>query len=507
MNKRMHGTEVLPATTSRSSRTPLRTVLSMLTALSLAVPARAQSWERVDNPDLIPACLTLLMTDGGVMVHTPSSREWHKLIPDASGNYVHGTWRKMPSLPKGYAPLYFASAVLADGRVVVIGGEYNNGNAVWTRKGAIYDQTTGIWTNLPAPPGWANIGDAQCAVLPDGRFFLASPLDTRSAVLDPATLTWTDFGTGKTDRNDEEGWTLLPDGTVLTVDAEAAPGAERFIPSIAMWISAGSTPLTIVDAASEEVGPAVLRPDGTVFATGGNGHNAVYVPPIDLLGTGTWLPAPDFPLLNGVQQLDIADGPACLLPSGNVLCAASPGVFQSPTKFYEFDGTNLIPVPKTPRAHQISSFQGNMLVLPTGQVLFTDQSSDLEIYTPAGAPNNAWRPTITAYPTALVPGVIYVIEGTQFNGLSQACFYGDDSSNATNYPLVRLTRIDTGQVSFARTFGHSTMAVATGTTPTSTHFRVPVTLEEGFYRLEVVANGIASLPVTVMRSPRTQRSP
>jgi hypothetical protein len=49
--------------------------------------------------------------------------------------------------------------------------------------------------------------------------------------------------------------------------------------------------------------------------------------------------------------------------------------------------------------------------------------------------------------------------------------------------------------------------VATGTTPTSTHFRVPVTLEEGFYRLEVVANGIASLPVTVMRSPRTQRSP
>ena len=507
MIRTMRRTEVAPASNVRASlRGPLRTALAILAGvLSTSVPVRAQSWQRVDNFELFPAGLPLLLTDGTVIVHSPSTREWHKLTPDAFGSYVHGLWRRIANLPRGYAPLYFASAVLADGRVIVMGGEYNNGNAVWSRRGAVYDPLANTWTTQPAPAGWTNIGDAQCAVLNDGRFFLASPFDLRSAVLDPSTLTWTDFGSGKSDRHDEEGWTLLPDGSVLTIDAQLAPAAERFVPSLALWISAGSTLQSIVDAGSEEIGPAVLRPDGTVFATGGNGHNAVYVPPLDLTGTGTWLAAPDFPLLNGAQ-LDIADGPACLLPSGNVLCAASPGVFQAPTRFFEFDGTDLISVPKPPRAHQISSFEGNMLVLPTGQVLFTDQSSDLELYTPAGAPNDAWRPTITAYPTALLPGRTYVIEGTQFNGLSQACMYGDDSSNATNYPLVRLTSIDTGHVFYARTFGHSTMAVATGTTPTSTHFVVPATLEDGIFQLEVVANGIASFPVLVARSHWIKRA-
>ena len=32
-------------------------------------------------------------------------------------------------------------------------------------------------------------------------------------------MTWTATGSGKFDENDEEGWTLLPGGKVLTVDA------------------------------------------------------------------------------------------------------------------------------------------------------------------------------------------------------------------------------------------------------------------------------------------------
>jgi hypothetical protein len=61
------------------------------------------------------------------------------------------------------------------------------------------------------------------------------------------------------------------------------------------------------------VGPAVLRPDGSVFATGANacgaGHTAIYNS-----FTGVWTPRPDFP-----DSLDIADGPAALEPNGNVL--------------------------------------------------------------------------------------------------------------------------------------------------------------------------------------------
>ena len=147
------------------------------------------------------------------------------------------------------------------------------------------------------------------------------------------------------------------------------------------WSTAGSTIVQLWDShGSYEVGPAVLRPDGTVFATGANGvgagHTSIYN-----LSTGTWTPGPDFP-----GNLDIADGPAALLPDGNVLMAASPGIFLNGVEFFEWDGHNLNPVPATPDSPFDSSWYGRMLVLPTGQVLYTDGSTDVEVYTPAGQP-------------------------------------------------------------------------------------------------------------------------
>jgi hypothetical protein len=87
------------------------------------------------------------------------------------------------------------------------------------------------------------------------------------------------------------------------------------------WSSAGSTGVQLWDSfpdashASYEAGPAALRPDGTVFATG---------------ATGIWTPGPDFP-----DELGIADGPACTLPNGNVFMMASPLVFQTGAKFLQ----------------------------------------------------------------------------------------------------------------------------------------------------------------------------
>jgi hypothetical protein len=45
----------------------------------------------------------------------------------------------------------FASAVLADGRLVITGGEYNNDTFALTNLGAIYDPKANTWTAL-APP-------------------------------------------------------------------------------------------------------------------------------------------------------------------------------------------------------------------------------------------------------------------------------------------------------------------------------------------------------------------
>jgi len=138
-----------------------------------------------------------------------------------------------------------------------------------------------------------------------------------------------------------------------------------------------------------------------------------------------------------------------------------------------------------------------MLTLPNGQVIYTDGSKDVEIYTPIGSPQPSWAPTITSAPTSVTRGTSYQIKGTQFNGLSQAEGYGDDSAAATNYPLVRITNQGTGHVFYARTHNHSSMGVATGTRAVSTSFDVPAGAETGASNLEVVANGIASNPVTV----------
>ncbi len=94
-------------------------------------------------------------------------------------------------------------------------------------------------------------------------------------------------------------------------------------------------------------------------------------------------------------------------------------------------------------------------------------------------------------------GSTYKISGTQFNGLSQACFYGDELQCATNYPLVRITNDATGDVSYARTHDHSTMGVATGSMLVHTYFDVLPGTETGASKLEVVANGIPSTPVSV----------
>jgi hypothetical protein len=132
------------------------------------------------------------------------------------------------------------------------------------------------------------------------------------------------------------------------------------------------------------------------------------------------------------------------------------------------------------------------MLLPTGEVLHTNGSSALAIYTSDGSPDSAWKPSITSVPTALHPGSTYVLHGRQINGLSQAVIYGDEGAMATNYPIVRLTNIATGQVVYCRTHDHSTMGIQTGAVIHTTNFTVPAGAPTGSYRLCVIANGISS---------------
>jgi hypothetical protein len=380
--------------------------------------------------------------------------------------------------------------------VIIEGGEYQAFVPVWNNQGAIYDPVADSWTMVEPPPGWTTIGDAQSAVLADGRFVLANCCTTEMAILDPTTMTWTPTGTGKADFFfDEEGWTLLPNGKLLTVDTNNIADlthSEVFDPATGAWSSAGSTIVKLADvnadfSGSLELGAAMLRPDGTVFVAGALGQNAIY----DSVH-GTWRAGPSFPVLPGEGQLDQADGPAALLPNGNVLLAVSAGLFNSPAHFYEFDGSALNAVATPASADFDSSFNINLLVLPNGEILETDLSGDLEIYTPTGRPRSSWRPEVEDDCLShLRAGHTSTLRGKQLHGLSQAVAYGDDAQAATNYPLVRITNRATHHVAFARTHGFSSFSIAPRARSTAL-FDVPAGIETGPSDVVVIANGIAS---------------
>lgn len=525
--------------------------------------AAAGTWQTLKNPPPIPEIIDpsgndfgpggavgpLLMTDGGVLIQNAGfngqDAKIFKLTPDSHGSYVNGTWTQLASKP--FISSAAAQAVLADGRILLEGGEYSNYgyDFLLTNQGTIYDPVANTWTLVP-PPLFFNdlyppralfaphpIGDSQSVVLADGTFMLADKMSRQAASLNPKTLTWTETGTNtKADLNDEEGWTLLPNGKVLTTDCytdfffgliptyPANPtNSEIYDPATGEWSSAGSTIHTLTDPLLDETGPAILRPNGTVFSLGSSGNSSIYDTRKE-----RWVLGPRLPISPQGFQYTAQDGPGALLPSGHVLVAASggsaaTGYSNPPVAFFEFNGHKFIPEPTIPNAANDASGSISLLLLPTGQVLSVDGTTDIEIYTPEEKGDDRgddherddqerddqergdherpeWAPRITYAPRVVSPGGSYRLEGFRLNGMSQASSFGDELQDATNYPLVRVTNLHTHHVFYSRTHDHSSMAVASEN-ESSTHFDVPVTQEPGLSRLEVVANGVASEPTLV----------
>ncbi len=450
----------------------------------------------------------VLLTDGSVLCRGDDStaaggRQWLRLTPSSTGTYVDGVWSV--AAQSRNSRRYYASAVLANGAVLVAGGEESDGGAD-LNAAELYDPKTDTWKTLPTPSGWTAIGDAPCCVLADGRVLLGSIMTTSTAIYDPLRNSWSPAG-NKDDRSGEETWTLLPDGTVLTVECANHPKAEKFVPSQNRWLSAGTVPVDLVQASSSEIGPAILMTDGRVFALGATGHTALYSRSSRPDLPGTWLAGPDLPSDPGGIQLVTKDAPAVLLPNGRVLCVTSPLAegsapksYPGPSYFFLFDG-HAFKGTAAPSTSQSPAYAFRLLLLPNGQVLAANGTSDLDVYTPSGIPDTGWAPRVVDCPKLISAGGTYRLQGTQLNGVSQAVSYGDDATMATNYPLVRLLRTNPARMWYCRTHGHTTMGVATGSAIVTTNFDVPEGIEDGAAQLEVVSNGIPSEVVTVTLGP------
>ena len=109
------------------------------------------------------------------------------------------------------------------------------------------------------------------------------------------------------------------------------------------------------------------------------------------------------------------DAPAALLPNGHVLCVVGAVVTSGvdagwagfPISFFEFDGSALNPVTPPSNAPNTLTFNCRSLLLPTGQVLYSNCTSDLQVFTPTGSPHSHWRPHISHVPKTLRRGHSY----------------------------------------------------------------------------------------------------
>ena len=300
-----------------------------------------------------------------------------------------------------YAPLYFASAVLPDGRVIVEGGEYNNGVEDRTTKGAIYDPVKDIWTRAMPLYLWTTIGDAESVVLPDGTFMLANCCAKEAALLDATTLTWKILTPangyfGKYDSNNEEGWTLLPNGKVLTIDTyigvndPRGTNSEVYDPATGSWSSAGSTVAQLWDsrAASKTRMPRRLgERNRQCCVTCPTERSSRPARTPVWIRIATALPATPRSMTRQAEpgrrvrtsRRTITMSPTVLqrfCQTGTCSSIPNPGYGNSPSTLYEFDGTQLYLDDSSTKWPQSQQHGGQLVCLITaaGTVLLTPLS-------------------------------------------------------------------------------------------------------------------------------------
>jgi hypothetical protein len=489
------------------------------------------SWNPVLNGGTgapVPVDDEILLSDGTVMAHAvdpvnPYSADWYKLTPDASGNYNNGTWAQIASMSIGRGA--FVSNVLPDGRVFVLGGEYSSDGG-FTNTGEIYNPVTNTWTltaDFPQPI----FGDDPTEILPNGTILAGYALGPQTYIYSPTSNTWTQTGTKlRNDASDEENWVMLPNGDVLSYDIFASitnsvPTAQKYDPTKGIWENAGKLPYALSSKPDFELGPPVLLQNGKVWeigasTDGGVSRTAFYNPSNNKWTKGPNLPTLNSPFTETLTYQSSDDAPAAILPDGNVIFVADspPSLSSPPSAIFEYHpSTNKITQVDTnlygssaflPTDFLTSTlktqpaFFDRMLMLPNGQMLFSNSSNFVYTYSEPG-PTPATKPVVTSITQGA--GSVYTLTGKGLNGLNEGSSFGDDAENSSNYPIVYVTDA-AGNVTYARTSNWSLTGVRTGNQVETVNFTLPASILNGTYTLHVSGAGVSSVgtPVTISAS-------
>ncbi len=337
------------------------------------------------------------------------------------------------------------AALLADGKVLVMGGWTGSYSSTTIASAEVYDPVTGTWSAT----GAMNFARSShtAVVLTDGRVLVAggSSTTTDAEVYEPSSGTWStvdgvaNLGSGLTA-------TLLLDGKVLFIGSNNNNTGYLFDPAAGTWTATG--PLTY----SRSSHTATLLPDGRVLVAGGSSYYGdpsrnveVYTPE-----TNTWR-------ATGLMGVARYSHTATLLPNGRVLVTGGSGNYYStdPSRTAEVYDTvtgTWSPIAQMPSSHSNHS----ATLLPDGRVLVYGSAGNTDIYNPStGTWVTAGSTSIQRYSftaTLLPGGKVLVAGGSSSSGTAAELYdpaagaWVATSSLATARALHMAALLPNGQV-------------------------------------------------------------
>jgi hypothetical protein len=353
-----------------------------------------------------------------------------------------------------------------------------------------YTPSTGTWASISPADGTANGTIPQLSSpkvgyelgpalrLQDGRIFVVGATQY-TALYTPSTNTWaagpdisgTLNGIASPFGADDAPGAMLPNGHLIFA-ADAGPAGFTSSGNI----TAGSPVITGIPST------AILQQFWSVSDSAGGVPGGAFIVSVD-----------------SPSQVSISN-PATETIDGDSISWG--GVFSNPTQLFDFDPEKnaLSPVsPAIPDGNLLSqgSYPSRMLILPTGQLLFSDASAQLWVYTSAGRTDPRLRPIITD--VKYNGGGTFTLTGKQLNGQSAGAAYGDDDQMNSNYPIIRMVSKG-GNVYYARTTNWSKTSLDGGHGKRSAEtvdFTLNPGVTPGHYDLIVSGAGISSNPIDI----------
>jgi hypothetical protein len=392
-------------------------------------------------------------------------------------------------------------AVLPNGQIL----NYDLFQSIATNTGYAekYTPATGLWTSVSPADGTARgtlplLSDPQVGYelgpiirLLDSRALVIGA-NQHTALYTPGSNTW---APGPDMRADLTG----PGGTIPNALFGADDAAAGILPNghVFLTADAGPNPVSLrgrTKAGTASVSlPTTAGLQSTWSVAQADGKNTT-IPP------GAVIYSVDSPTSITLGTFDSSGNLVTInaqKTQGNIRLVLG-GVFSSPTQLFDFDpnaGTMTpIPGPSGSLLPTEGAYVTRMLVLPTGQLLLSDSSNQLYVYTADGSAPASLRPVVSR--VRYTGEGVFTLTGTKLNGQSAGASYGDDDQMNENYPIVRLQDPATGNVYYCRSTNWSSVAVG-GTEPETVDFTLNSAVTPGSYELTVVGAGIASQAVPI----------